>query len=70
VAAVKVVLLKAGRPYQTLAAQAPLGAGGAGSFAWLIPASLPLGSDYSIRIRSVAYSECRGQSARNFTISR
>ncbi len=68
--AVKVVLLKAGRLYQTLAAQAPLGAGGTGSFAWLIPANLPLGNDYSIRIRSLAYSECRGQSARNFTISR
>ena len=39
-AQVKILLLKAGSVVQTIAAQAPLGADGAGSFSWLIPVIL------------------------------
>jgi len=69
-AEVIILLLKAGSVVQTIAAKAPLGADGAGSFSWLIPSSLSSGGDYAIRVRSLAYSDCRDQSARTFTISR
>jgi hypothetical protein len=67
---VLILLLKAGNVVQTISAKAPLGAAGAGSFSWLIPASLASGRDYAIRIRSLAYPDCRGQSAGYFTITR
>ncbi len=69
-AEVLILLLKAGSVVQTIAAKAPLGAAGAGSFSWLIPASLSSGGDYAIRIRALAFPDCRDQSARTFTISR
>jgi uncharacterized protein (DUF362 family) len=67
---VKIVLLKAGTLYQTIAAQVPPGAGGSGSFTWPIPANLATGRDFMIRVRSIAYADCRDQSDRPFTISR
>lgn len=69
-AEVVILLLKAGSVLRTIAARAPLGADGAGSFSWLIPASLSVGRDYAIRVRSLTYADCRSQSARTFAISR
>ncbi|MCU0236763.1 MAG: DUF362 domain-containing protein [Acidobacteria bacterium] len=67
---VLILLLKAGKVVQTISAKASLGADGTGSFSWLIPASLASGRDYAIRVRSLAFPDCRGQSAGYFTISR
>jgi hypothetical protein len=67
---VNLVLLRAGRVLQTIALRAPLGADGAGSFSWAIPAGLAAGRDYALRIRSSAYPDCRDQSAAPFAIVR
>jgi hypothetical protein len=56
--------------FQTIAAQVPLGADGSGSFTWPIPASLAPGRDFAIRVRSITYADCRGQSDRPFSIIR
>jgi len=67
---VKIQLMKSTTLARTLAAQAPLGDSGAGSFAWVVPADLVVGSNYRIRVISTTYSDCRGLSAGYFTISR
>jgi hypothetical protein len=67
--AVKVVLLKSGIVNQTIAAQVSVGAAGAGSCSWFIPTSLAGSTKYSVRIKSLTYSECRAQSAYPFTIT-
>jgi uncharacterized protein (DUF362 family) len=69
-AAVRIVLLKSGSVDRVIAAAAPAGETGTGSFAWPIPANLARGSDYRIRVQSVLYPDCRTQSARNFAITR
>jgi hypothetical protein len=67
---VKIVLLKSGVLFQTITAQVPLGADGSGSFTWTIPASLAIGRDFTIRVRSITYADCRDQSDRPFSITR
>ncbi len=67
---VKVMLLRAGIVKRIIAAQAPLGAAGAGGCSWSIPANLSTGSDFRIRVQSVAYPDCRARSNRNFSIRR
>jgi len=67
---VRIVLLKAGSLYQTVAAQVPLGAGGSGSFTWAIPANQATGRDFLIRVRSIAYADCRDQSNQPFAVTR
>lgn len=67
---VSLFLLKAGQVLQTVAARAPLGSGGAGSFSWAIPLTLAPGRDYAVRIRSAAYPDCRDQSAKTFSVVR
>jgi hypothetical protein len=69
-AAVKILLLKSGIVDRVIAASIPSGEAGAGRFSWSIPANLPGGSNYRVRIQSTAFPECRSQSARSFTISR
>ena len=69
-AAVKILLLKSGIVDRVIAASIPSGEAGAGSFPWSIPANLPRGSNYRVRVQSTTYPECRSQSARIFTISR
>ena len=47
---VKIVLYKAGVLNSIIATSVPIGTGGAGSFTWTVPGSLPSGSDYTVRI--------------------
>jgi hypothetical protein len=47
-----------------------VGAEGSGRYSWRLPAALPAGADYRVRVQSLFYTDIRGQSARNFTISR
>ena len=51
---VKIQLLKAGTAVRTLAAEAPVGSGGQGSFAWTIPGDLTVASNYKIKITHTA----------------
>jgi len=67
---VKIVLLKSGTLFQTIAARVPLGADGGGSFTWPIPAGLATGRDFTVRVKSIDYADCRGQSDRPFSIIR
>lgn len=67
---VNLVLLRAGQVLQTIAARAPLGVDGAGSFSWAIPAALAAGRDYAVRVRSAAYPDCRDQSDAPFAVVR
>jgi len=65
---IRILLVKSGAVNQVIADRVPMGAGGAGSFSWLIPAGLASGNDYSIRVRALDYADCRAQSARPFSI--
>jgi len=47
----------------------PIGPGGSGSYNVPIPASTPLGSDYTIRVTSVSYAACTDTSDGAFSIS-
>jgi len=67
---VKILLLKAGVVARAIAAAAPVGTEGSGRYSWRFPADLPAGTDYRVRVQSLAYGDIRGQSARNFTVSR
>ena len=57
------------RPPPELTSTAPSGAGGTGAWAWNIPSALSPGSDYRIRVTSVAYAPCTDSSDAPFSIS-
>jgi len=65
---VMIELLKGEILQGVIVSRAPSGSAGNGSFAWKIPASQALGSDYRIRITSATDSSCTDSSNGNFTI--
>jgi hypothetical protein len=65
---VKIEVLKGESILKTLTG-IPLGTGGSGWYNVTIPASTPLGSDYSIRVTSANYPACTDTSNTSFTIS-
>ena len=65
---VKITLLKNGVFNSNIAATAPLGAGGAGSFQWTIPGTQVGGTDYKVKIVSVSNGTISDSSDANFTI--
>ena len=65
---VKIVLLKAGPKVSTLAASAPVGSSGKGSYTWLVPSTLASASDYSISVQSISQPAVKDVSNANFKI--
>lgn len=65
---VKIDLYKGGVFNSTIAAAAPLGTGGAGSFSWTPSAQLPFGTDYSLLLTSTADATIQAQSNGPFKI--
>lgn len=65
---VKIEVLKGESVLKTITA-IPLGSGGSGWYNVTIPASTPLGSDYTIRISSTSYAACTDTSNGPFSIS-
>jgi len=55
-------LMRSGVEIATIAAAAPAGTGGAGSFAWAIPAGLAPGTTYRVSVESVSVPAARGSS--------
>jgi hypothetical protein len=66
---VKISLYKNGVFKTMIAPIISQGSGGSGSYDWKVPASLPPGSDYRIRITSLSDSNCFDLSDNNFFIS-
>jgi hypothetical protein len=67
---VKVQLLKAGTLHSTVAAAAPVGTGGKGTYEWSIPTGLGAGNEYTIRVISTADTSCKDVSDAAFTIEK
>ncbi|NLH99723.1 MAG: S8 family serine peptidase [Chthonomonadales bacterium] len=66
---VKIELFKGGVLQKTLAASAPVGSGGAGSFSWDIATNLPAGTDYRVKVSS-ASGPATDTSNADFTLSK
>ncbi len=66
---VKIELLKGGVLKSIIKFTNPMGSGGPGSYPWNIPASLPPGADYRVRITSTTSMSIKDNSDNNFTIS-
>ena len=64
----KIELLKGGVVNATLAAAAPIGSSGTGSFSWQVPANQAIGSDYSVRITSNQNAQYTDSSNASFTV--
>ncbi len=64
---VKVEAIK-GTIVRVVAASAPVGSGGSGSFTLTIPPTIPAGSDYQIRVTSTSYPACTDTSDGTFEI--
>ena len=64
------VLLKAGKTVATIAAGAPIGAKGAGSYLWAIPSAQAAGKNYKVTIISTKISKYRDTSDGTFTITK
>lgn len=69
VAGVRIELLKGGAVDSIVAADAPIGANGAGSYSWTIPQNQASGNDYAIRVTNITDEAETDVSDRNFTIS-
>jgi hypothetical protein len=65
---VRIALLKGGVFDRIIETRTSKGQGGWGYFDWTMPVDLSTGSDYKIRVRSLAYPEIKDLSAR-FTVS-
>ena len=65
---VKIVLLKAGAEVSTVAASAPIGSSGKGSYTWLVPSTLVSASDYTVSIQSISQPTVKDASNTNFKI--
>lgn len=65
---VKIELLKGGRLDRVIAAGAPIGTAGRGSFKWTLPANQASGTSYKIRITSREVPACLDLSDRSFAI--
>jgi YD repeat-containing protein len=67
-ASVKIRLFKGGVFHSTIAASAPIGKNGSGSFDWTIPSDQAAGDNYTVRIASLTNSASSDSSRGNFTI--
>lgn len=67
-AAVKIRLLQAGKAVKTIAASAPVGASGSGSFTWKIPAGLLPADNYKIKVNSTTQTSCQDSSNKVFSV--
>ncbi len=67
-AAVKIRLLRAGKAVKTIAASAPVGASGSGSFDWKIPAGLLPADNYKIKVNSTTQTSCQDSSNKVFRV--
>jgi hypothetical protein len=67
---VKIELMKAGKAVSTITKSTAIGSGEKGSFTWLVPAKLSLGSDYSVRVTSTSCASCADSSDGLFAIAR
>jgi 5-hydroxyisourate hydrolase-like protein (transthyretin family) len=67
--AVKIELLKAGVVNQTISSSTSIGSNGSGSFAWTVPSSQVVGSDYKIKINNASSSAYSDESNSNFNIT-
>jgi YD repeat-containing protein len=65
---VKIELLKSGQLNTTIAASAPVGNNGSGSYSWPVPSNQAPGADYSIRVTSVSNNTISAISAGVFSI--
>lgn len=66
---VKIELFKAGAFNRTITTAAAIGANGSGSFNWYVPAQQVTGSDFTIKVTSIANTAVADSSNANFTIS-
>jgi|WetSurMetagenome_2_1015567.scaffolds.fasta_scaffold07652_5 PKD repeat protein len=67
---VKILLLKAGKTVATVAAGAPIGTKGAGSYLWAIPSAQVAGKNYKVTIISTKNYKYRDTSDGAFTITK
>lgn len=67
---VQIDLLKGGSLLRTIAASAPIGTGGSGSFEWAIPTDLAPASDYRIRVTSTSQPSLSDTSDADFALDR
>ena len=67
--AVKIELLKGGIAVGTIAASAPIGSGGKGSFAWTIFPSGSTGTDYKVSVQSISQPTVKDVSNNYFTLT-
>ncbi len=65
---VKIVLLKSGLKVLTIISSTPVGLNGTGAYSWTIPKKRPSGTDYAVKITSIANGLISGVSSL-FTIS-
>lgn len=65
----RIELLRGTTVQQVITAGTSLGSGGSGSFSCAVPASLPLGSDYKIRVTSTSNASYTDTSDAAFTVS-
>ncbi|OPZ45103.1 MAG: PKD domain protein [Euryarchaeota archaeon ADurb.BinA087] len=66
---VLIELLRGTTVQQVITAGTSLGSGGSGSFSFAVPTSLPLGSDYKVRITSTSNASYTDTSDAAFTVS-
>jgi PKD repeat protein len=67
---VKIILVKAGKTVATIAASAPIGAKGVGSYLWTIPDLQTPGKNYTITVISTKNSKYRDTSNGTFAITK
>jgi hypothetical protein len=67
---VKIELIKGGVLNRVITNSTPIGAGGNGSFSWVIPSNQTAGTDYKIRVTSLSEPACTDTSNNNFTITK
>jgi hypothetical protein len=67
--AVKIAVTKAGTEVGTIAASAPLGSGGKGSYSWTVSPTGSTGSDYKVSIQSISKPTIKDLSNNYFTLT-
>ena len=66
---VHITLMKAGTTYSTIATYVPIGTGGSGSYSWTLPTTLPIASDYRIRVTSASNPSLKSYSNGMFSVT-
>jgi hypothetical protein len=67
--AVKIAVTKAGTEVGTIAASAPLGSGGKGSYSWTVSPTGSTGSDYKVSVQSISKPTIKDLSNNYFTLT-